>query len=32
MKIYNVAGYAIIFVYAVACMVFAPPAIGYGFG
>src|SRR5258706_757492 len=28
MKIYNVAGYAIIFVYAVACMVFAPPAIG----
>src|SRR5258706_1194599 len=28
MKIYPVAGYAIIFVYAVACMVFAPPAIG----
>lgn len=28
MKIYNAIGYAIIVVYALACMVFAPPAIG----
>ena len=28
MKIYNVAGYSIIAVYALACVVFAPPAIG----
>ena len=28
MKVYNVSGYAIIFVYALACLVFAPPHLG----
>jgi fatty-acid desaturase len=32
LRIYNVVGYAIVVVYAAACMAFAPPALGPGLG
>jgi stearoyl-CoA desaturase (delta-9 desaturase) len=32
MKVYNVAGWALVLAYALACMYFAPPAIGPWFG